>query len=76
MKALDDSASTDLCTLYEDSVNFLKDERFTKIEYQTSANLYNVVEYFESYSRTLMNLIFQKIVLSQFLLKRILKTLT
>ena len=76
MNALDDSASTDLCTLYEDSVNFLKDERFTKIEYQTSGNLYNVVEYFESYSRTLMNLIFQKIVLSQFLLKRILKTLT
>ena len=35
MKALDDSAITDRCTLYEDS----EDERFTKTEYQTSANL-------------------------------------
>ena len=30
MKALDDSAITDRCTLYEDSANFLIDERFTK----------------------------------------------
>ena len=40
MKGLDDSAITDRCTLYEDSANFLKDERFTKTEYQTSANLW------------------------------------
>ena len=40
MNALDDSANTDQCTLYEDSANFLKDERFTKTEYQTSANLW------------------------------------
>ena len=39
MKALDDSANTDRCTLYEDSVNVLKDECFAKAEYQTSANL-------------------------------------
>ena len=39
MKALDDSANTDRCTHYEDSANFLKDECFTKAEYQTSANL-------------------------------------
>ena len=43
MNALDDSANTDRCTLYEDSANFLedllKDERFTKTEYQTSTNL-------------------------------------
>ena len=39
MNALDDSAITDRCTLYEDSANVLKDERFTKTEYQTSANL-------------------------------------
>ena len=39
MNALDDSANTDRCTLYEDSANFLKDERLTKTEYQTSANL-------------------------------------
>ena len=39
MNALDDSANTDRCTLYEDSANFLKDERFTKnITYQTLAN--------------------------------------
>ena len=30
MNALDDSAITDRCTLYEDSAKFLKDERFTK----------------------------------------------
>ena len=36
MNALDDSANTDGCTLYEDSANFLKDQRFTKTEYQTS----------------------------------------
>ena len=30
MNALDDSAITDRCTLYEDSANFLKDERFMK----------------------------------------------
>ena len=28
MNALEDSANTDRCTLYEDSANFLKDERF------------------------------------------------
>ena len=39
MNALNDSANTDRRTLYEDSTNFLKDERFTKTEYQTSANL-------------------------------------
>ena len=39
MNALEDSANTDRCTLYEDSTNFLKDERFTKTEYHTSANL-------------------------------------
>ena len=39
MTALDDSANTDRCTLYQDSANFLKDECFTKAEYQTSANL-------------------------------------
>ena len=43
MNALDDSANTDRFTLYEDSANFLKDllkdERFTKTECQTSANL-------------------------------------
>ena len=42
MNALDDSANTDRCTLYEDSANFLKDERFTKTEYQTSANLWKM----------------------------------
>ena len=30
MNALDDSAITDLCMLYEDSANFLKGERFMK----------------------------------------------
>ena len=30
MNALDDSAITDRCTLYVDSANFLKDERFTE----------------------------------------------
>ena len=39
MNALDDAENTDGCTLYEDSANFLKDERFTKTEYQTLANL-------------------------------------
>ena len=39
MNALDDSAITDRCTLYEDSANLLKDERFTKTEYQTLAGL-------------------------------------
>ena len=39
MKALDDSANTDRCTLYEDSANVLKDECFAKAEYQTSAKL-------------------------------------
>ena len=34
-KLLDDSANTDRCTLYEDSANLLKDERFTKTGYQT-----------------------------------------
>ena len=41
MNALDDSANTDRCTLYEDSANFLKDERFTgplRRQYQTLAN--------------------------------------
>ena len=33
MNALDDAENTDLCTLCEDSANFLKDERFTKPEY-------------------------------------------
>ena len=42
MNALEDSANTDRCTLYEDSANFLKDERFTKTEYQTSANLWKM----------------------------------
>ena len=42
MNALDDSANTDRCMLYEDSANFLKDERFTKTEYQTSANLWKM----------------------------------
>ena len=42
MKALDDSVITDRCTLYEDSADFLKDERFTKTEYQTSANLWKM----------------------------------
>ena len=42
MNALDDSANTDRCTLYEDSANFLKDERFTRTEYQTSANLWKM----------------------------------
>ena len=37
MNVLEDSANTDRCTLYEDSANFLKDERFTKTETQTSA---------------------------------------
>ena len=32
MNALDDSANTDQCTLYEDSTHFLKDERFMKTE--------------------------------------------
>ena len=31
MNALDDSANTDRWTFYEDSANFLKDERFTKL---------------------------------------------
>ena len=35
MNTLDDSANKDRCTLYEDSANFFKDERFTKTEYQT-----------------------------------------
>ena len=39
MKALDDSANTDRCTLYKDSANVLKHEYFTKAEYQTLANL-------------------------------------
>ena len=38
MKPLHDSAITDRCTLYEDS----EDERFTKTEYQTSANLWKM----------------------------------
>ena len=42
MKALEDSANTDRCTLYEDSANFLKDEHFTKTEYQTAANLWKI----------------------------------
>ena len=42
MKALDDSVITDRCTLYKDSANLLKDERFTKTEYQTSANLWKM----------------------------------
>ena len=42
MNALDDSANTDRCTLYEDSAKFLKDERFTKTEYQTSPNLWKM----------------------------------
>ena len=33
MNALDDSANTDRRTLYEDSANFLKDERFTKSDH-------------------------------------------
>ena len=36
MNALDDSANTDRCTLYEDSANLLKEERFTKTGYQTT----------------------------------------
>ena len=39
MNALEDSANTDRCTLYEDSANLLKDERFTKTEYHISPNL-------------------------------------
>ena len=35
MNALNDSANTGRCMLYEDSANFFKDERFTKTEYQT-----------------------------------------
>ena len=42
MNALEDSANIDRCALYEDSANVLKDERFTKTEYQTSANLRNM----------------------------------
>ena len=43
MNALENSAITDRCTLYEDSANFLKNERFTKTEYrQTSANLWKM----------------------------------
>ena len=42
INALDDSANTDRCKLYEDSANFLKDERFTKTEYQTSASLWKM----------------------------------
>ena len=42
MNALDDAENTDGCTLYEDSANFLKDERFTKTEYQTLANLWKM----------------------------------
>ena len=38
MKALDDSAITDRCTLYEDS----EDKRFTKTEYETSANVWKM----------------------------------
>ena len=38
MNALHNSANTDRCTLYKDLANFLKDERFTKKEYQTLAN--------------------------------------
>ena len=34
MNALENSAITDRCTLYEDSANFLKNERFTKTEYR------------------------------------------
>ena len=37
MNALDDSANTDRCKLYEDSANFLKDERFSK-----TANLWKI----------------------------------
>ena len=37
MNASDDSANTDRCKLYEDSVNFLKDERFSK-----TANLWKI----------------------------------
>ena len=33
MNDLDDSENTDRCKLYEDSANFLKDERCTKTEY-------------------------------------------
>ena len=36
MNALDDSGNTNLCTLYQDSANFLKDERFTDLRPQTS----------------------------------------
>ena len=39
MNALENSANTERHMLYEDSANFLKDERFRKTEYQTSANL-------------------------------------
>ena len=42
MNALDDLAKTYRCTLYEDSANFLKDERFRKKEYQSSANLWKM----------------------------------
>ena len=44
MNALDDSANTDRFTLYENPANFLKDERLTKTEYQTSANLTETFE--------------------------------
>ena len=42
MNALEDPTNTDRCTVYEDSTNFLKDERFTKTEYHTPANLSTV----------------------------------
>ena len=42
MNGLEDSANTERCTLHQDSANFLKDERFTKTEYQTSANLWKM----------------------------------
>ena len=37
MNDLDDSENTDRCKLYEDSANFLKDERFSK-----TANLWKI----------------------------------
>ena len=39
MNALENSANTDRYMLYEDSANFLKDERFRKTEYLTSAKM-------------------------------------
>ena len=52
MNALDDSANTDRCRLYEDLANFLKDERFTKTEYQTSANLWKMKQELARQSET------------------------